>query len=273
MTPVTPMTRKTPLDRRGLLLAGLGAAGAGVLAACSGSGSGASGGPALLGPSGPEVDRAEKARAGTGTERGYTLTAAPAEVDLGAGITARTWAYDGLAPGKELRISAGDTLVAALSNRLPDRTATSVHWHGLALRGDMDGVPPVTQAAVRAGATFTYRLVAPDPGTYFFHPHVGVQLDRGLHAPLIVEDPEEPLAYDAEWVVVLDDWLDGVTGTPDQAFAEVARGMGGTGMAGGAGGHDMGDMPSPGASTGFMLMGPAASCSAATRATWPTRTT
>lgn len=49
----------------------------------------------------------------------------------------------------------------------------------------------------------------PDPGTYWFHPRSGVQLGRGLYAPLIVEDPKEPLSYDKEWVVVLDDWLDG----------------------------------------------------------------
>ncbi|GAA2820221.1 multicopper oxidase family protein [Streptomyces showdoensis] len=265
------MTRKPPIARRSLLLAGLGAAGAGALTACSGSGSGSgsgtSGGPTLVGASGPEVARAEKARAdtrtGTGKERKHTLTAASAKADLGAGITVRTWAFDGRAPGKEIRIDAGDTLVASLANQLPDRTTTSLHWHGIALRGDMDGVPPATQTAVRPGSTFTYRFIAPDPGTYFFHPHVGVQLDRGLYAPLIVEDPKEPLAYDAEWVVVLDDWLDGVTGTPDQAFAELSKGMGphagmdmGDGGTGGSGmpGHDMGGGSAP-PSRGFTLMG------------------
>jgi FtsP/CotA-like multicopper oxidase with cupredoxin domain len=130
----------------------------------------------------------------------------------------------------------------------------------------MDGVPPATQTAVRAGSTFTYRFVAADPGTYFFHPHVGIQLDRGLYAPLIVEDPKEPLSYDDEWVVVLDDWLDGITGTPDEVFAELKHGMGGMsggmGMGGSAspsssesGDMDMGDM-------GGMDMGGSASASA-----------
>ncbi|MDQ0958123.1 FtsP/CotA-like multicopper oxidase with cupredoxin domain [Streptomyces sp. B4I13] len=77
---------------------------------------------------------------------------------------------------------------------------------------------------MRPGSTFTYRFIADAPGTYFFHPHVGVQLDRGLYAPLIVEDPREPLAYDDEWVVLLDDWVDGVTGTPDEVFAELKQG-------------------------------------------------
>ncbi|MCQ9133016.1 multicopper oxidase family protein [Streptomyces hilarionis] len=266
------------INRRSLLLAGLGAAGAGALAACD---SASSDPAALVSPSGSAVTGAEKKRRGTGAERKVTLTAAPVTLDLG-GVKAKTWAYDGQAPGKEIRIFAGDTLVAELSNQLPDKTATSVHWHGLALRDDMDGVPMVTQRDVRAGGTFTYRFVAADPGTYWFHPHSGVQLDRGLYAPLIVEDPKEPLSYDDEWVIVLDDWLDGVTGTPDEALAELRQGMGGMGMgshssssSGGMSGHDMsghdmGDMnmdgmsASPSASSsgegdgmsmGFMLMG------------------
>ncbi|MET9686600.1 multicopper oxidase family protein [Streptomyces coeruleorubidus] len=268
------------LNRRSVLLAGLGAAGTGVLAACS---SNSSSSPSLIGPSGSQVARTEKKRDGTGKVHSLNLTAAPAMLDLGGGTVAKSWAFSGQAPGKEIRISAGDTLAAELSNQLPDKNPTSIHWHGLALRSDMDGVPPVTQTAVRAGANFTYRFIADDPGTYFFHPHVGLQLDRGLYAPLIVEDPKEPLSYDDEWVVVLDDWLDGVTGTPDEAFAELGQGMGGMdsgsddSSSSSSSGHDMGDMdgmdmsgegtdqesPSPstsdssgdGMSMKFMLMG------------------
>ena len=251
------------IHRRSVLLAGLGAAGAGTLAACT-SDSGTTP-AALVDPSGPAVAAAEKQRKGTGRTHQVTLTAAPAVLDLGAGITAKSWAFSGRAPGREIRLTAGDTLAAELSNQLPDRTATSLHWHGIALRNDMDGVPPVTQRAVRAGANFTYRFIADAPGTYFVHPHVGVQLDRGLYAPLIVEDPREPLSYDDEWVVVLDDWVDGVTGTPDEVLAELHQGMGGMGMGSdsGSGGHamsgmDMGEAsasPSGGMSMRFMLMG------------------
>ncbi|MCX5328676.1 MULTISPECIES: multicopper oxidase family protein [unclassified Streptomyces] len=264
------------INRRSVLLAGLGAAGASALAACS-SGSGSGGSNALVHPSGSAVAAAEKKRKGTGRQQKLTLTAAPAMIDLGGGVVPKTWAFDGRTPGKEVRLSVGDTLVAELSNQLPNRTTTSIHWHGIALRNDMDGVPPATQTAVRAGSTFTYQFVADTPGTYFFHPHVGVQLDRGLYAPLIVEDPNETLDYDDEWVVLLDDWVDGVTGTPDEVFAELKQGMGGMGMgesasssSSGMEGHDMGDMggmdmgdsasPSASASSGgmsmkFMLMG------------------
>ncbi|QUW85550.1 multicopper oxidase family protein (plasmid) [Streptomyces mirabilis] len=236
------------INRRSVLLAGLGVAGAGALAACSGSGS-SSGSPALVSPNGAAVAAAEKKRTSTGTVRTVNLTAARAMLDLGAGLMANSWAFSGQTPGKELRLSVGDTLAAELSNQLPDKTTTSIHWHGIALRSDMDGVPPATQTSVRAGSNFTYRFITDAPGTYFFHPHVGVQLDRGLYAPLIVEDPKEPLSYDDEWVVVLDDWVDGVTGTPDEVYAELKQGMGGMDM----GGMDMGSSsPSPSSSSSDM---------------------
>ncbi|WP_306187384.1 MULTISPECIES: multicopper oxidase family protein [unclassified Streptomyces] len=236
------------INRRSVLLAGLGVAGAGALAACS-SGSGSSHGtPSLVSPNGKAVAATDRKRMSTGKVENVTLTAASATLDLGGGIMAKSWAFSGRTPGKEIRLSAGDTLAAELSNQLPDKTTTSVHWHGIALRADMDGVPPATQAAVRAGSNFAYRFIADTPGTYFFHPHVGVQLDRALYAPLIVEDPKEPLQYDDEWVVVLDDWVDGITGTPDEVFAELKQGMGGMDK-GGSGASpsssssdDMGDM-------------------------------
>jgi FtsP/CotA-like multicopper oxidase with cupredoxin domain len=262
------------INRRSILLAGAGIVDAGALAACS---SGSDGGDALVSPTASAVTAADMKRKATGRRHKLTLTAAPAMIDLGGGVMPRTWAFDGRTPGKEVRLSAGDTVVAELSNQLPNRTTTSIHWHGIALRNDMDGVPPAVQTAVRAGSTFTYSFIAPDPGTYFFHPHVGVQLDRGLYAPLIVEDPKEPQSYDDEWVVLLDDWVDGVTGTPDEVFDELKQGMGSTsgmdmggssaspsnsddGM-GSMGGMDMGGSASPSASASggmskkFMLMG------------------
>jgi len=217
------------INRRTVLLGSLATAATGVLAGCSKSGGSTSPTPSLVAPTGTEVTRAEDARKGTGREHKVTLTAAPTRIGLGAGLQAATWAFDRRTPGTPIRIPAGDTLVATLSNRLPTGSATSIHWHGVALRNDMDGVPGLTQKATASGDSFVYRFVAADPGTYFFHPHAGVQLDRGLYAPLVVEDPEEPLSYDAEWVVVLDDWIDGLNGTPDDVFAEVKQGMGGMG--------------------------------------------
>lgn len=129
------------INRRSVL-AGLGAVGTGLLAAC---GNEAPGAPSLLSPSGSQVARAARSRSGTGRVQSLNLTAAPATLDLGGGVLAKSWAFGGRVPGKEIRTSAGDTLSAELSNQLPGTTATSIHWHGISLRGDMDGVPPVTQ--------------------------------------------------------------------------------------------------------------------------------
>ncbi|WP_372464300.1 hypothetical protein [Nocardia africana] len=84
----------------------------------------------------------------------------------------------------------------------------------------------------------------PDAGTYFFHPHVGVQLDRGLYAPLIIEDLSDGKDYDLEAVVVLDDWLDGVNGrNPDQELKQLQdKGMAGMGGMSSSG-MDHGTMP------------------------------
>jgi FtsP/CotA-like multicopper oxidase with cupredoxin domain len=100
-------------------------------------------------------------------------------------------------PGPLLRATAGDVLRVEVDNQLP--AATSVHWHGLALRNDMDGVPGITQDPIPAGASFRYEFTVPEPGTYFYHPHSGVQLDRGLYGVLVVDDPVEPGRYDQEW--------------------------------------------------------------------------
>ncbi|MEU0128737.1 multicopper oxidase family protein [Streptomyces sp. NPDC006289] len=173
-------------------------------------------------PDGPEVADAE-AKRGAGPLRKVSLTATASSLDLGDGLTVPSWAYGDRLPGQAVRVTAGDQLELTLTNQLTQ--STSLHWHGLALRNDMDGVPGLTQQAIQPGAGFTYRFAVSHPGTYWIHPHSGVQLDRGLYAPLIVDDPREPLAYDKEWVVVLDDWLDGVDGsTPDAVLGELTGG-------------------------------------------------
>jgi FtsP/CotA-like multicopper oxidase with cupredoxin domain len=131
-----------------------------------------------------------------------------------------TWGYDSQLPGALLRATAGDLIEVTVANDLPE--ATSTHWHGLAIANAMDGVPGVTQADIESGSEFTYRFVAPDPGTYWFHPHHGLQLERGLYAPIVIDDPDEHVAFDVEYVLVLDDWLDG-TGTDPNAEYERIR--------------------------------------------------
>jgi multicopper oxidase len=222
----------TGLTRRQLLASAAGVAGVTVLGGCGRSGTG--GIDAVTATSGA-VWRAEAARMRATGGRTVTarLVAQPATIDLG-GPTVRTWAYGDAVPGPLLRATAGDLLKVAVDNQLPQ--PTTVHWHGVALRNDMDGVPGLTQKPIQPGGQFEYAFTVPDPGTYFFHPHVGLQLDRGLYGVLVVDDPHERGDYDIEWVVVLDDWVDGTGRTPD----DVLRGLVASGMGGmdGSGGMD-----------------------------------
>ena len=177
------------------------------------------------------------------------LRATRSEIDL-AGRMVTAWTYGQGLPGRPIRATAGDRLRITLHNELPDET--SVHWHGLAVPNAMDGVPSVTTPAVQPGDSFTYDFNVPVPGTHWFHPHTGLQLDTGLYAPFIVDDPGERGGYDKEWVLILDDWTQGVGRDPQQIFDElVAAGRQGDGgmMHGGMGrpgmGMDGGDVAYP----------------------------
>jgi len=219
------------LSRRHVLLGAFGLAGLAAVSAC-GSTTSVSG-------TGDSVGKAEALRRRSG-QRVVTarLTPRPVTVDLG-GPVVNTWAYGDSVPGPLLRARAGDLLRVQVDNQLP--AATSVHWHGIALRNDMDGVPGMTQAPIAAGKSFTYQFTVPDPGTYFYHPHSGVQIDRGLHGALLVDEAADPGGYDVEWTVVLDDWVDGTGRTPDSILKELTgAGGGAAGSGGGMGGMDMG---------------------------------
>lgn len=243
MTPARPGRPHTVshLSRRSFLILSTSAAVAG-LAACT-SNAAAPSSPVRVAPNSPLVAAAERDRRKAGARTtSVRLDATVGEVDLG-GVQVTTWTYGGELPGKEVRIQRGDVLRAHLTNNLPQ--PTTIHWHGLALRNDMDGVPGLTQPEVPAGANFTYEFTVPDAGTHWFHSHVGVQLDRGLYAPIIVEDPADGADYDTELVVVLDDWLDGTGRTPDTVLADLIKnGMNMGGMDhGGMPGMDHGGMP------------------------------
>jgi len=167
------------------------------------------------------------------------LVAGPATLDL-AGRVVETVAYNQQVPGPLIRARAGDELRVTLRNQLNAPTLT--HWHGLAIRNDMDGVPDLVQKAIEAGSSFTYQFVVPDPGTYWFHPHMGLDLDRGMYAPIIIDDPSEVGDYDQEEVLILDDWLDGIDGATPESTLEQLRSQGGMGGMSGMDHNGMGGM-------------------------------
>jgi len=163
------------------------------------------------------IAAAEAARPHTGRTVTATLTAQPGVVDLG-GVNAGALVYGSTVPASPIRANVGDELAVTVANRV--NHPTSVHWHGIALRNDMDGATPAG-ADIDAGRDFTYRFSVPHPGTYWAHPHTGLDTDFGLYLPIIVDDPTEPGGYDAEWIVMLDDWTAGVGKTPQELYDDL----------------------------------------------------
>ncbi|MGR3322911.1 MAG: multicopper oxidase family protein [Pseudooceanicola sp.] len=116
------------------------------------------------------------------------------------------WAYDGQLPGPVIRAPQGGRVARRLVNELP--VPTSVHWHGIRIDIELDGVAGLTQDAVAPGGTFDYDFEVPDAGTYWYHAHTNSfeQVARGLAGALIVEEAEAP-EVDRDEVLLLDDWL------------------------------------------------------------------
>lgn len=110
--------------------------------------------------------------------------------------------YDGASPGPTLRLQVGDAVALTLQNDLTD--TTTVHWHGLSVPNDMDGVAFVTDP-VEPGATFDYAFTVDRPGTFWYHPHVDVsrQVDMGLYGAIVVAHPDDPVP-DRDLVLVFD---------------------------------------------------------------------
>ncbi len=154
----------------------------------------------------------------TGEQRSFELTAKMSELSIGKGKPTKVWAYNNQIPGPVLRVKRGDNLNIAFKNELPE--ATTIHWHGIRVPNEMDGVPNVTQKPIQPGEQFKYEFKALDSGTFWFHPHVRSheQVERGLYGILIVESPEDPV-YDQEWVWILDDWLLTPEGNIEDSFS------------------------------------------------------
>lgn len=150
----------------------------------------------------------------------YRLTTRPGKAGL-RGPNHREseiWGFEGRAPGPVLRVRQGERLDVQLVNRLPQ--PTTIHWHGIRVPNDMDGVPNLTQHAVMPGEVFPYSFVCADAGTYWYHPHgnSAEQLGRGLSGLLIVDEAQPPRA-DRELAFVLSDWKFKDDGVIDPDFA------------------------------------------------------
>ena len=140
------------------------------------------------------------------------LTAGAVQRQLGD-ATVRMLAYDGSIPGPTLRVAQGSELTVDFANQT--EVPTTVHWHGVRLDNPFDGVPRGThggmQAPIPTGGSFRYRLRFPDPGIYWYHPHVREDYTQelGLYGNILVAptDPDYWAPVNREFVVTLDDIL------------------------------------------------------------------
>jgi FtsP/CotA-like multicopper oxidase with cupredoxin domain len=142
-----------------------------------------------------------------GTAREISLVAEPAQFEVATRGVFEKWLYNGQFPGPEIRVKEGERLRVTVKNSLPE--ATTVHWHGLPVQNSMDGVPDVTQPPISPDDTFVYEFDATPSGSYMYHSHFGLQPDRGLVGPLIVEEKKAHIDYDREYTLCLTDFLSG----------------------------------------------------------------
>jgi CopA family copper-resistance protein len=126
---------------------------------------------------------------------------------------------NGSVPGPILRWREGDRVTLRVSNNLAHDT--SIHWHGMILPADMDGVPGISFDGIRPGETFTYQFDVRQNGTFWYHSHSGFQEQTGLYGAIVIEPSRpDPVAYDRDYVVLLSDWSDE---RPETIYAKLKK--------------------------------------------------
>ncbi|MDH3978386.1 MAG: copper resistance system multicopper oxidase [Gammaproteobacteria bacterium] len=114
---------------------------------------------------------------------------------------------NGSVPAPILRWREGDIVTIRVTNRLKE--TASIHWHGLILPMEMDGVPGLSYDGIPPGGSFTYQFPLQQAGTYWYHSHSGFQEQLGLYGAIVIEPREpQPYAYDRDYIVMLSDWTD-----------------------------------------------------------------
>ena len=151
-----------------------------------------------------------------GTEFDLEIAALPVSF---LGVDRVATAINGTVPGPQLRWREGDTVTLRVTNRLP--VSTSIHWHGILLPADMDGVPGLSFDGIAPGQTFVYRFPVRQYGTYWYHSHSGFQEQTGVYGSLVIERRDGPrFAADREYVVMLSDWS---VEDPERVFAKLKK--------------------------------------------------
>ncbi len=147
-------------------------------------------------------------------EKVFNLAAQPIKWNILKDVTVTAWAYNGMVPGPLIRVTDGDKVKILVKNNLSE--PTTIHWHGIQVPNNMDGIPDETQEPIQPGETFTYEFVAKPAGTYWYHSHYDSdkQISVGLSGAFIIE-PKGGLASkpDIDRVLMLNEWrvIDGQT--------------------------------------------------------------
>lgn len=133
----------------------------------------------------------------------YNLTVDPITVET-ADFSRPGIGYNGASPGPVLRFKEGEDVTINVTNNLSE--STSIHWHGLILPYQQDGVPGISYAGIESGETFTYRFPIVQSGTYWFHSHTGFQEPDGAYGAIVIEPMKrEPFRYHRDYVIQLTD--------------------------------------------------------------------
>ena len=128
-------------------------------------------------------------------------------------------AVNGSLPAPVLHWQEGDTVTLRVTNQLTE--STSIHWHGILLPTDMDGVPGLSFPGIAPGETFTYRFPVRQSGTYWYHSHSGFQEQLGHYGALVIHPrAPDPVTADRDYVVLLSDWTDEI---PARVLAKLKK--------------------------------------------------
>jgi CopA family copper-resistance protein len=148
------------------------------------------------------------ARTPWGELRGHEFALSIGETPMNMTGTSRTAVtVNGSLPAPTLRWKEGDTVTVRVANTLDEMS--SIHWHGIVLPANMDGVPGLSFHGIAPREAFSYEFRVKQSGTYWYHSHSGFQEQRGLYGALIIDSgTPEPFSYDREHVVMLTDWTD-----------------------------------------------------------------
>jgi CopA family copper-resistance protein len=158
-------------------------------------------------------------------DQSATLSGPEFDLEIGTravnftGLSRPATVVNGQLPAPLLRMRQGDSVTLRVTNRLP--VTSSIHWHGMIVPADMDGVPGLSFTGIAPGQTFVYRFRVNQHGTYWYHAHSRFQEQTGLYGPIIIERSSgERHRSDRDYIVLLSDWTDS---DPEHIFATLKR--------------------------------------------------